>query len=265
MRVVYPAILATYETLGAASLKAISGLGNLVGAGNGREVFTSPATYIVLVTWLFCVLSTLYWLRKVYAKFRTTEGLPTEIGLTTFLSILFALLFYQERHFLGTSNLALLVLCSCGILVGIGVMINTTKVVTQEEVEPQHHARRYTLARKFPAKKVWARSISQVIEANRVLRTASMEAAELRMPKAGIVLPPVALQGGSKNKVFPKQHLPKSVGVTAAETKTIGGNSATISTGMPKTTSLGTPVILLGTEDASSARKSNLPTTQRSS
>jgi hypothetical protein len=80
MRVVYPAVLASFETLGAASLKAVSGMLAMISKGEGKAVVSHPVFYLVLLMWLFCIVNTIVWLRKVYGKFKTTECLPTEIG-----------------------------------------------------------------------------------------------------------------------------------------------------------------------------------------
>jgi hypothetical protein len=183
MRLVYPTALATFETLGAASLKAMSGLLRLIAEGDS-SVVSHPALYLVLCIWLACIANTVIWLRKVYAKFRTTECLPTEIGLTTFLSIVFALLFYEERKYINSTNIILLVCSAFVILVGIKVMISGSKVNTTDESLPKHHARRYTLARTFPARQVWHRSISAVMDQNR-LKLVSQRSAN-RIAPAGI-------------------------------------------------------------------------------
>ena len=62
-QLVYPVVLATFETLGAASLKAISGLMALVSRQGDTTPFVHPMLYIVLGVWLGCVAMTVIWLR----------------------------------------------------------------------------------------------------------------------------------------------------------------------------------------------------------
>lgn len=145
MRLVYPTVLATFETLGAASLKGMAGLLELIAEGD-TAVFKSPVLYIVLVVWLFCIANTVLWLRKVYKRFRTTECLPTEIGVTTFLSIIFALLFYEERQYISSASSGLLIISAFAVLAGIWVMIHSTKVNTIEQGQAKDHVRRISLA-----------------------------------------------------------------------------------------------------------------------
>jgi drug/metabolite transporter (DMT)-like permease len=80
MRIVYPMILAVFETLGASSLKGVLGMVLLMGTEEGQ--LTHPAFWLTFLMWITCIVNTIVWLRKVYAKYPTAECLPTEIGKT---------------------------------------------------------------------------------------------------------------------------------------------------------------------------------------
>lgn len=170
MRIIYPGVLATFETLGAASLKAVTSMVAIAVAkedmdGNVIEgVESAAAFYVAISIWCCCIAGTVIWLRKVYEKFKTTECLPTEIGLTTVFSILVALMFYQEHSYASSADLGMLSFSGCMIMVGIYVMTLHAEVDSGPS-NASDHIRRYPV-NLFPAKKVWHRSINKVIIAN---------------------------------------------------------------------------------------------------
>merc|ERR1711865_1065964 len=164
----YPIVLASFETLGAASLKAVTSMIMVADDSLGK----SPALYIVILLWIVCIGSTVVWLRKVYEKFKTTECLPTEIGFTTFLSIFVALMFYEERKLVDSEQqLIILILSACLIIVGIFVMTSNSEVDSGPS-NAGDHVRKYPMM-VFPARKVWHRSITKVMITNSIAASAA--------------------------------------------------------------------------------------------
>ena len=119
MRIVYPTILAVFETIGASSLKGVVGMLMTMGTEDGQ--IKHPAFWITVLAWLTCIINTVVWLRKVYAKYPTAECLPTEIGLVTSFSICSGLLFYKEAKTLA--DILIMSACAAVIPVGISLMI----------------------------------------------------------------------------------------------------------------------------------------------
>lgn len=209
MRFVYPTILALFECLGAATLKSVTALGLLLlgasqegceslppngtlanstsnststcAAASGcnnvpapEQIYNSPAFYVAVALWLFSIVNIFVWLRKVYEKFKTTECLPTEIGMTTFLSIFTALLFFQEYALCDATSLmiGMLALNATFIVCGIAVMtLSDARAVDSKITEREtHHYIRASLLQSFSpmfdAKSKWKTAISAVKAAN---------------------------------------------------------------------------------------------------
>jgi hypothetical protein len=119
MRIVYPAILAVFETMGASSLKGVVGMLMTMSTEEGQ--LKHPAFWITFFIWIICIANTVIWLRKVYAKYPTAECLPTEIGLVTSFSICSGLLFYKEAQ--NLQEILIMSACAATIPVGITLMI----------------------------------------------------------------------------------------------------------------------------------------------
>jgi hypothetical protein len=115
MRIVYPTILAIFETLGASSLKGVTGM--IITMSTEEDQVMHPAFWATVLMWVGCIGSTIFWLGKVYAKYPTAECLPIEIGLVTSFSICSGMLFFQEAKTL--KDVITMGACSLAIPVGI--------------------------------------------------------------------------------------------------------------------------------------------------
>jgi drug/metabolite transporter (DMT)-like permease len=121
MMVIYPTNLAVFETFGQLSLKGVAGMAEMHFLQGHRQT-NKIMFWVVIALWLCCVINTVVWLRRVYAKFTTIECLPVEYGLVGVFSIFGSLLFYQE--YLDKHCDVFMVSCSCGgILFGIAIMV----------------------------------------------------------------------------------------------------------------------------------------------
>jgi hypothetical protein len=107
MQLIYPTILAIIETLGASSVKCLTGMAQTDG------FYKSPVFWVSVVVWGSAFIMTMGWLRFVYQRFPTHECLPTEIGLTVSKARLHACVHLEQDSILACVYLGL---CFVGVL-----------------------------------------------------------------------------------------------------------------------------------------------------
>jgi hypothetical protein len=119
-------------------------------------------------------VSIFVWLSKVYGKFKTTECLPTEIGLTTVFSICIALLFFGEYQYtVDVADLPILCVSALLILFGIGLMsmddaVDASYVDYEEHLHLRASIVEFGFQLPFNARQKWKASITSVIALNRI-------------------------------------------------------------------------------------------------
>jgi hypothetical protein len=131
MMVVYPFILAIFESLGQVGMKAVSCMLKLQGEG----VDQMGTTTFWVCCFLLCVDGYLIilWLAKVYGKFDTTDCLPIEYGIVTVVSVGSGIVFFQEYKEVETTDLCVMGGSLVGCCYGIYVATISKRQPTDDE------------------------------------------------------------------------------------------------------------------------------------
>lgn len=125
MMVIYPTILGIFESLVQICLKAISSmlLKSSAAAEEQENQIGKPLFWVMVVGLCIGTVCVIMWLRKVYARFETTDGLPIEYGVVTTVSILAGLSVYQEVEYTDEGGEVAMAIAMGCILVGIGITV----------------------------------------------------------------------------------------------------------------------------------------------
>lgn len=118
MAVVYPASLGLDEAIAHLTMKAAV---SMVSGCVGGATCGAAVVWVFAVVWIGASLATLWWLRNVFARYEVTDALPVEYGAVNAASVLSGLLFYGERRFMTSVELALVLGGVLVILAGIAV------------------------------------------------------------------------------------------------------------------------------------------------
>eukprot|EP00935_MAST-01C_sp_MAST-1C-sp1_P001146 g1146.t1 len=131
MMVIYPLILAIFESLGQVGMKAVSCMLKL--HGEGKDQLSTTTFWVCL--FLLCVDGYLIilWLAKVYGKFETTDCLPIEYGIVTVVSVSSGIIFFQEYKEVASVNLIVMAASMVGCCFGIYVATMSKRAVDEED------------------------------------------------------------------------------------------------------------------------------------
>jgi drug/metabolite transporter (DMT)-like permease len=121
MMVIYPSVLGLFESLVQICLKAISSM--LLLSSKGTSQMGEPLFWMAVLCLCLSTAMVIMWLRKVYARFETTDGLPIEYGIVTSFSILAGLSVFQEIQFTNRAAEVAMVVAIALILTGIAVTV----------------------------------------------------------------------------------------------------------------------------------------------
>jgi uncharacterized membrane protein len=121
MMVIYPSMLGLSETLVQICLKAISCM-LLVSAG-GDSQLSKPLFWGAVGCLVVSTIMVILWLRKVYARFETTHGLPIEYGVVTTFSVLAGLIQFQEVQYTDRTSEVVIAVAMVLILIGISITV----------------------------------------------------------------------------------------------------------------------------------------------
>lgn len=116
MSLVYPVSLGIDEGIAHLTMKASVGMIDTCSdAGECRH----PIMFVFIAIWVIASLATLWWLRRVFSRYETTEALPVEYGTVSAISACSGLVFYREAKMMAPWQLSVTLLGVATILFGI--------------------------------------------------------------------------------------------------------------------------------------------------
>lgn len=131
MSFVYPASLGVDESIAILAMKGAMAM--LASCSASDASCEHSVLYVFVAFWIGCAVATTWWLKVVFERYETTSALPVEYGMVNAVSMCSGLIFYEERQYLDSWQLALSLLGLFCILGGIGI----TRISTSEIVPPK--------------------------------------------------------------------------------------------------------------------------------
>ena len=121
MGLVYPGSLGVDEGLAHLTMKAsVAMLDSCKQAGEcGGQHLALLLCFVVV--WTAASVATLWWLRRVFSRYETTQALPVEYGAVNAVSACSGLVFYREASLMKPWQLALTIAALLTILTGIAI------------------------------------------------------------------------------------------------------------------------------------------------
>jgi len=116
MVVIYPGSLGLDEGVAHLSMKAFM---SLFAQCATTDTCGAPILWLMVLLWLISSLATLWWMRTVFKRYETTQALPIEYGAVMVTNALNGLVFYNERNYMETWQIVLMLAGVFVILIGL--------------------------------------------------------------------------------------------------------------------------------------------------
>jgi len=118
MGVLYPGSLGMDEGIAHLTMKATLSMLDTCGGEAQCDLFI---IYVFMVVWVVASIATLWWLRRVFARYESTRALPVEYGAVNIVSVCSGLLFFRESDSMARWQVGLVVTGVAVIACGIGI------------------------------------------------------------------------------------------------------------------------------------------------
>ena len=94
---------------------------NMIDSCGDAKECGHPIFFVFIAVWVITSVATLWWLRRVFARYETTQALPVEYGAVNAVGVCSGLIFYREANRMAPWQLLVTLVGVLAILTGIGI------------------------------------------------------------------------------------------------------------------------------------------------